>query len=734
MKHVNKWLCLLLCLTMLVGVFAGCTNNPTPDGEETTSENAGGNQDNGGDDATPAATRIRVIYPDNYSNLLKESVNKLKAAMIEAELDPLVVSDADSDNAENTDAEILVGATNRPASGDYLKTAGVNAYTVRAVGNKTVLAGASDILTVKAVDYFIENYVAKAEGGTLAAVETFDGKNDAIVKLVETGKSEYVVSYDQKATYLTELMPNFKQAMRAATGVEFTYAYAGAYAADKKEILIGTFDVPALASVKKTVPMGGYTIAVVGNKILLAASDKDSYKVCFDDFSKLLKNNASGTGTQRTIMLDGDYISTQQANKDLAHMPIPSDYPAKIIATADNAGWTAVYQRSSLNFFNEYKGLLESNGFTKYASTNFDGANANEKNYFVTYVKGDFAVRISFHTFNNRLYLTSTSIAEEVLPVKSVGSYTDVTNKYSMAFVSVGEADLRGQNSSMCYIMRLADGSFFIIDAGLAATCGQRIYQTIKKMAPDPKNVVISGWFITHAHGDHTAGFDYFMDNYKNDDTITFKQFVHNFPHTLHSDGLSGSQNRLIEKAKAFNPDIEILRLHAGDVMHYPGATINVLYTQEEYLGFQDGMLNYNSASVVTQIVTDDGSKILVGADHPVSDAGGTQYGCEAALWRWYGNFIQSDLVTSFHHGLGGGADNEIYYKIAPSIVFWACDLSTINLHNLANQGRNKYFKEQGVSLYVSDDNMQIAYLKNGTIEVVEFGNFDAFRTSTTLK
>ena len=252
--------------------------------------------------------------------------------------------------------------------------------------------------------------------------------------------------------------------------------------------------------------------------------------------------------------------------------------------------------------------------------------------------------------------------------------------------------------------------------------------------AKTAKDITVAAWIVTHAHGDHTAGFNYFMDNYKNDETITIKQFVHNFPHTSHSDGFGGTQNNMITKVKEFNPNVEILRVHAGDVVHYPGADINVLYTQEEYLGFQDDMLNYNASSVVVQIVTQDGSKILVGADHPVQDAGGTQYGCEQALMKWYGSFIQSDLVTTFHHGLGGGADGMIYDAIGASIVFWGCDLSTINTYNLANQGRNEYFKKEGVSRYVSDDNMHIAYFKNGTIQVKEYSNFDAFRTATDLK
>lgn len=724
---MKKFLSILLCLAMLVCMFVACDQQPT---EPPTPNDNGDTPTN--QNPPPAEVRLRLIFPDGCSDALEDAVIKLKNAMVEAGMNPLMVSDEISDNAANTDAEILVGETNRPASTEYLAGAPENAYTVRAVGNKTVLAGGSDALTIRAIEYFIEHYIKTSTDGSFTVTEAFNDTLNLDVRFLVDGETEYKIAYQKGNATLADLMPELQKALRTATGKELPYSYAPAtYAANAKQILVGVFDYEEAATVNTQLRLGGYAIAVTPSKIYLAASDANSYSQGFAALSTLLKNNTNGTGAKRTITLADGHQESKLVNKDLAHMPTPSAFPAKIIQTADNAGWTAVYQRCNVAFFNDYCAKLESAGFTKYAATNFHGDAADAKNYFATYLKDTNVINISFHENNDRLYLTTTSTNGEALPMNDAGNYTDVTSKYPIAFVQVGEADLRSANSSMCFIMRMADGSFVIIDGNREAGSGERIYRVLKKLAPNPNNIVISAWIMTHAHGDHFGGYKVFMESYKNDNTITLKRFIHNFPAAPYASDGSAHHNTLINLAKAFDSNVEIIRVHAGNVLHFPGAKFNVLYTQDEYLGYQDAMLNYNASSVVMQIVMDDGSKILVGADHPVQDAGGLQYGCEQAIWRWYGSFIQSDMVTTFHHGLGGGADGEVYAKIAPKIVFWCCDLATIQTYNLAGQGRNQYFKKEGVTTYVSDDNIHIAYFEKGEISVVQYNDIVNFLGAT---
>ena len=68
----------------------------------------------------------------------------------------------------------------------------------------------------------------------------------------------------------------------------------------------------------------------------------------------------------------------------------------------------------------------------------------------------------------------------------------------------------------MCYILRCADNSFFIIDGGhfLQPNDHKRIYRFLRERTPDGEQTVISGWFFSHAHDDHVSQFVDFIREY----------------------------------------------------------------------------------------------------------------------------------------------------------------------------------------------------------------------------
>jgi hypothetical protein len=152
---------------------------------------------------------------------------------------------------------------------------------------------------------------------------------------------------------------------------------------------------------------------------------------------------------------------------------------------------------------------------------------------------------------------------------------------------------------------------------------------------------------------------------------------------------------------------------------------------------------------MVTQMVTADGYKVLFGADHPAKDVIYDGYSfCEGALHRWYGTFIESYVVTVLHHGLGGGADYEIYPTVKPKIVLWPGTWLRINgqgngqpymnngrPYKLHEYGYNQYFSSglepdvwhqtpnaNGVyAWYVADDGIQILTFEKGTVRVTTY-------------
>ena len=199
----------------------------------------------------------------------------------------------------------------------------------------------------------------------------------------------------------------------------------------------------------------------------------------------------------------------------------------------------------------------------------------------------------------------------------------------------------------------------------------------------------------------------------------------------------------------------QIVKPRAGNVLHYADVKFNVLYTQENYLGAQDHFDDGNTMSMVTQMVTSDGCKVLFGADQPVKDVIYDDYSfCEGALHRWYGSFLESYVVTVFHHGLGGGADDYIYPIVKPKIVLWPGIWLRINgqsngqpyLNNgrpykLYEYGYNQYFSSgldpdvwhstpngNGVhGWFVADDGIQILTFSEGKATVAVYDARSAY-------
>ena len=90
----------------------------------------------------------------------------------------------------------------------------------------------------------------------------------------------------------------------------------------------------------------------------------------------------------------------------------------------------------------------------------------------------------------------------------------------------------------MCYVLRLTDGSFMIIDSGYNTDAeAENLYNLLRENTPDGQKPVISAWFITHLHNDHFGGLIRFATKYSGD--VDVKAFYYNFP----TDSVSSSSN-----------------------------------------------------------------------------------------------------------------------------------------------------------------------------------------------
>ena len=414
-----------------------------------------------------------------------------------------------------------------------------------------------------------------------------------------------------------------------------------------------------------------------------------------------------------------------------------------------DGGYTYIYENVGKTVYDHCCATISAAGYARYTSNEITGLALPDwyvYNPSMTLISDTAKIDIDLHTGMNRMYINVTPRSASVLPQREAKSYIKPEGNYPTMWVQYGLEDISKVEASMGYIIRIADGSFIIIDSGEYIDGVEvRMYNILKKLAPDPNNIVISAWMITHAHSDHVGGFVKFANKYANDKTIKLKQFLFNFPDDSKVDGYwdKDSQNLARQSAKKFGA--EMLKVHTGNVLYYADIKINILYTQENYLSANaNGIMgDYNGASIVTQFVMADGTKVLVGADHPVSGSYNGVNWCENALVKYYGTALESKVVTTFHHGFGGGANDSIYGVIKPKVVLWNVDEYRITKDANGNSystslnavSHNSYFTTNGaangVKYYTAGgSSVTVLQFANGNPSVKRYSTYNEFMAS----
>lgn len=138
----------------------------------------------------------------------------------------------------------------------------------------------------------------------------------------------------------------------------------------------------------------------------------------------------------------------------------------------------------------------------------------------------------------------------------------------------------------MCYILRCADNSFFIIDGGhfLQPNDHKRIYRFLRERTPDGERAVISGWFFSHAHDDHVSQFVDFIREYGS--AVDIEKLYYNDAPIDHRDNMSwGEANKkYIRRFEdcAHSCGIPTIKLHTGQRFFVRNLRFDVLCTQED--------------------------------------------------------------------------------------------------------------------------------------------------------
>ena len=284
-------------------------------------------------------------------------------------------------------------------------------------------------------------------------------------------------------------------------------------------------------------------------------------------------------------------------------------------------------------------------GFTVYAE------NALEDNRYVTLCRDGVTLHIYYVPVERKLRVIADAFTAPFPAVPQTVRRRCTTTVWMI------ETDHTYIDCGMCFVIRCADNSFFVVDSGhfLQLNDHKRLYRFLRERTPSGEDVVISGWFITHAHDDHVCKcMDFLQEHYSD---VVIESFYYNTTDPNGRDShFWGTSNREIMRRfdrTAESSGIPIVKLHSGQHFYVRDLSIDVLCTHEDV--YPDSLENYNDCSTVLMIDA-DGCRVCI-----PGDAGMVESTCMTT--RFSEKTLRCDVMQQAHHGHFG--TSPLFYRMA---------------------------------------------------------------------
>ena len=481
---------------------------------------------------------------------------------------------------------------------------------------------------------------------------------DKVNILLDGAYADIVFAIDANVA-LKNATKDFAKSYASVVGAnDVTPQKSGVYDADKPEILVGKVKYPECEEIYSTLKYSEVKICVVGNKLVVAGYDSETMADALAELVKKLKENVDSDGN---IILGADFSIEKTFVASLSAVPVFDGVKPNFIDTGDDC-YMVNFGTVQRDKFEAYCETMDDNGLTLYSEKNIEG------NMYKTYINDSYVVTAIYTKHNNKVKVLSEPLSKTALPTKAEDNvYTPVADcTTTITQVGLFDGNANSTYNGMCYVIRLADGSFIVVDGGFDRTgYPERIYNVLKKQAPNPDKIVIAAWIITHAHDDHVDVFESFFKSYG--DKLTVERFICNFPAIEQlkdnwANEREGNEN-YVKMMREFLytsfPNVPIVKAHPGQEFNLRNAKINILYTVDVYDKKLD---DFNNTSVVFKLEAEGKSMLFLGDYDDKGDIMSKLYTAET---------LKSDLMQVAHHGLPENSSNKVLAeKIAPTYAF----------------------------------------------------------------
>ena len=471
-------------------------------------------------------------------------------------------------------------------------------------------------------------------------------------------------------------------------------------------ILLGNTDCAESAQVYAELPTTGAVAKVVGNKYVLAyTSSKGGIKLIEKVVARIKAEAANGK-----IVIDDSWNITVTSLEILgydesildSYIELPK-YNGRAFDSADidigHGSRLYIAKDTTQEEFEKFSASLDQAGFTYYTE------NQIGDNYFYTFLTAAQIVNVMYMSGSKEVRVTVDNAGEFDVPALESANVYEKVSEPSLTVIANGQT---GYPGGMGYVYKLSDGTFFIIDGGITSedsgdkSIWEWMFNTLKSLADDPDNIVVSGWLLTHIHNDHMGGF---MDMSKQDEclkAITVKQVIYSQPSDewMATSGITHRINWVPDSITRWDPE-SVVKAHPGQEFFFADVKLTILSNQDIVLPLS--IKSHNNSSIVSTVEF-QGKKALY-----LADAEGNANGI---LELNYGSHLKTDILQLAHHGYNNTDAGAVYALADPTIVFWPVSTAHYDTPGQAlvsKLGLNKIFFEEGITNHVArKENMTI--------------------------